>query len=110
MAQVISTQKTSPINYGSEKKNSTKKPLFSTFNYILMGVGVLFLAIGYITLSGGASKDPNQFNEDIFNTQRLVVAPLLMLCGLVIEIVAIMYYPQRKKKISDENTDENTQA
>ncbi|MCL2246693.1 MAG: DUF3098 domain-containing protein [Lentimicrobiaceae bacterium] len=68
-----------------------QQPLFRNINYILIGVGVLFLALGFILLSGGGSDDPEVFSSDIFDTRRLVVAPILMLFGLIIEIVAIMY-------------------
>ncbi|MDE5559645.1 MAG: DUF3098 domain-containing protein, partial [Bacteroidales bacterium] len=50
---------------------------FRKENYILMGVGVLLLILGYVLLSGGGSDDPNVFSEALFNTRRLVVAPLV---------------------------------
>ena len=68
-----------------------KQPLFRKTNYILIGVGLLFLALGYLLLAGGGSEDPEVFSSDIFNARRLVVAPILMLIGLIVEIVAIMY-------------------
>lgn len=67
---------------------------FSKRNYILMGIGILLLVIGFILLAGGGSNDPNVFNPEIFNTQRLVISPLFMLSGFILEIYAIMY---RKK-------------
>ena len=72
-----------------------QQPLFRKTNYILIGVGILFLVLGYILLVGGGSDDPEVFNPAIFDTRRLVIAPILMLIGLIIEIVAIMY---RSKK------------
>ena len=51
---------------------------FRKENYILMGVGVLLLILGYVLLSGGGSDDPNVFSEALFNTRRLVVAPLVI--------------------------------
>jgi len=68
-----------------------QQPLFRKVNYILIGVGILFLALGFILLSGGGSDDPEIFSEAIFDARRLVVAPILMLIGLIVEIVAIMY-------------------
>jgi len=67
---------------------------FAKKNYLLMGIGILLLIIGFSLLAGGGSSDPNVFSEAIFDTQRLVVAPLFMLAGFVVEIYAIMY---RKK-------------
>lgn len=52
--------------------------------------GLLVMAAGYILLSGGGVKDPEQFNYAMFDFRRLVAAPLVILAGIVIEILAIM--------------------
>ena len=65
--------------------------VFGTVNYILMGVGLVLLALGYILLSGGGSDDPNVFNPAMFDARRLVWAPILIVLGFVVEIVAILY-------------------
>ena len=39
---------------------------------------------------GGGSDDPAVFNYAMFDFQRLVAAPIVILCGIIIEIVAIM--------------------
>jgi SNF family Na+-dependent transporter len=98
MAQVINVEKTAKPNLQNEEKIERKVPLFRKINYILMVMGVVILAVGYICLSGGGSEDPAVFSEKIFDTRRLVVAPILMLLGLLIEIVAIMYHPKQKRK------------
>ena len=64
---------------------------FGKVNYILMAAGIIILAVGYILLAGGGSDDPNVFNADMFDTRRLYVAPILIVLGFVVEIVAIMY-------------------
>jgi len=53
-------------------------------------MGVLVMIAGYILLAGGGSDDPNVFSTAMFDFRRLVAAPLVILCGIVIEIVAIM--------------------
>jgi hypothetical protein len=78
--------------------------LFSRTNYIIMVVGLVFIALGYALMIGGGSDDPNVFSEAIFNTQRMTVAPLLLMIGFIIEIVAIMY---RKKPVVEENSEIN---
>ena len=98
MAQVISTKTENKTpQYGRKPATPKRPPLFRKLNYILMGVGAVILFIGYIALSGGASDDPAKFSEAIFDTRRLVVAPILILLGLVTEIVAIMWHPRNKE-------------
>ena len=98
MAQVISTRtETKTPQYGRKTSTPKRPPLFRKLNYILMGVGAVILFIGYIALSGGASDDPAKFSEAIFDTRRLVVAPILILIGLVTEIFAIMWHPRNKE-------------
>lgn len=70
--------------------------VFTKTNYIIMGVGLVLLALGYILLAGGGSDDPNVFNYEMFNVRRLYVAPILIILGLIAEIVAIMYKPKEK--------------
>ncbi len=80
-----------------KNKKMERAPLFRITNYILMGVGVLLLFIGYICLSGGKVPD-EVFDGEIFNTRRLVIAPILIFLGLVTEAVAIMWRPRVPQK------------
>ena len=62
---------------------------------ILIGVGLMLL--GYVLMIGGGSDDPNVFTgEAMFNFRRIVISPILILAGIVVEIVAIMYRPKAK--------------
>ena len=67
---------------------------FGKRNYQLLIAGVIVMAIGFVLMSGGGSDDPNVFSDAIFNTQRLTIAPILILTGLVIEIFAILHKPK----------------
>ena len=64
---------------------------FTKKNYILLIVGILLICAGLLLMIGGGSDDPNVFNDDIFNAQRLTVAPILIAAGFIVEIFAIMY-------------------
>jgi hypothetical protein len=64
---------------------------FSKKNYILLFVGLAFMASGLILMIGGESEDPTQFSDEIFNFQRLTLAPILLAIGFIIEIFAIMH-------------------
>lgn len=78
--------------------NGKKAPLFRKTNYIIMAAGILLFIIGLLCLRGGAVSDPNTFDGEIFNTRRIVVAPILMFIGLATEVVAIMWHPRAKKE------------
>jgi len=51
------------------------------------------VVIGYLLMMGGGSEDPNVFNEDIFSARRIIIAPMFVLAGFVIEVYAIMSKP-----------------
>lgn len=56
-------------------------------------IGFLVMVAGFILMMGGGVKDPQVFNWAMFDFRRLVAAPLVILCGVVIVIVAIMKRP-----------------
>lgn len=63
----------------------------------LLVAGVLVMAAGYILMMGGGSKDPQVFNYAMFDFRRLVAAPIVILAGVVVEVVAIMKVFKEKK-------------
>ncbi|NCT09689.1 MAG: DUF3098 domain-containing protein [Flavobacteriia bacterium] len=75
--------------------NSEKTFLFGKKNYIFMLIGIAFIAIGFIFMAGGGSENPNVFNEDIYNWQRIRLSPTLVIIGLGIEIYAILLNPKK---------------
>lgn len=74
-----------------------KEFIFQKKNYIIMFIGLAFIVLGFILMSGGGSDDPNVFNPDIFNFRRIRLAPTLVLLGFGIEVYAIMLNPTKKK-------------
>ena len=80
----------------SKKENNTKPEfLFSKRNYIIMLIGAAVIALGFILMTGGGSDDPNVFNPEIYNWQRIRLAPTLVIIGLGIEIYAILVKPKK---------------
>lgn len=78
---------------GNEKMPITKKGLM----YLL--VGLLVMVAGYILMIGGGSKDPAVFNYAMSDFRRLVAAPIVIICGIIIEIVSIMkIYKDKEEK------------
>ena len=68
----------------NEKMAITPKGL----KYLL--VGLLVMVSGYLLMAGGGSDDPQVFNYAMFDFRRMVAAPIVIVLGIVIEIVAIM--------------------
>jgi len=64
----------------------------------LLLAGLLVMVAGYILMTGGGSSDPQVFNYGMFNFRRMVAAPVVIISGVVIEIVAIMGLPRDRKK------------
>ena len=62
----------------------------------LMVIGLAVMVVGFILLSGGGSKDPNVFNEAMFDFRRLVAAPVFILGGIIVEVVGIMGWFRKK--------------
>jgi len=79
-----------------KNKKSKKTFVFQRKNYIFMIIGLLFIAIGFILMSGGASKDPNVFNPEIYNFRRIRLAPTLVLIGFAIQVFAILTSSTKK--------------
>lgn len=67
---------------------------FGKVNYKLMLLGIAIVAIGMILMVGGASEDPNKMSDDIFNFQRLTLAPMVIIGGFAVVLFAIIKKPQ----------------
>lgn len=81
----------------STDKN-TEKFAVSAKGVKLMIAGVLVMIAGYILMMGGGVKDPQVFNAAMFDFRRLVAAPIVILSGITVIIVAIIGPKGRKEK------------
>lgn len=77
-----------------DKDNEKMPTTLGGIKLLIIGVVVMFA--GYILMIGGGSEDPAVFNSAMFDFRRLVAAPLVILCGIVIEVVAIMKVSKKK--------------
>ncbi len=66
---------------------------FGKDNYKFMLIGIAIVAIGMLLMVGGASDDPNVFSKDIFNFQRLTLAPIVIIGGFAVVLYAIIKKP-----------------
>ena len=82
---------------GQKKRKERAKSefIFGRKNYKFMFIGLAFIALGFILMSGGGSDDPNVFNEEIFNFRRIRLAPTLVLIGFGIQVYAILLNPNK---------------
>ena len=65
--------------------------VFKKKNYRILIGGLVLILLGITLMIGGGSEDPTQFSEEIFNFQRLTLAPILIVSGFVMGVFAIMY-------------------
>ena len=61
-------------------------------------VGLMVMVAGYALMMGGGSDDPQVFNYAMFDFRRMVAAPIVIVLGIVIEVVAIMGMFGKNKK------------
>ncbi len=73
-----------------DNKENMDKTAITPKGLKLLLVGLIVMVSGYILMIGGGSDDPAVFNYAMFDFRRLVAAPLVILIGVVIEVIAIM--------------------
>jgi len=73
-----------------------KKLLFNKKNYLVLSLAILSISTGFIIMSGGESKDPMIFNDEIFNFRRIRLAPTLVLFGFGLAIYSIFVKSKSK--------------
>ena len=60
----------------------------------MMLVGLALMVLGYILMTGGGSSDPQGLNYAMFDFRRLVLAPVSIVAGIIVIIVAIIRKPK----------------
>ena len=89
--KVVKTDKTAFVS--PPQNRSIDKLPFERMNYILFGVGIAMLALGFF-LMRGPFVDSKTFSVPLY------ISPLLVVGGFVEIIFAIMYKPKQKEAIS----------
>ena len=83
-------------NNKHKKQDVNELFAFHKENYKFLFLGLILLALGFILMIGGGSDDPNVFSNSIFDSQRLTIAPLLLIVGFAIEVWAVLKKPSEK--------------
>jgi hypothetical protein len=96
---MATTKTTSPATPAKSTKTAKTTGgmgvLFEKTNLRWMLIGVVVMALGFILMAGGKSPDPNIFDKTkVYSTTRITIAPIIILAGLVIEIIAIFRQPK----------------
>lgn len=77
----------------SSKRTKAVRRTEFTFNrqhFMIMGIGLACIALGFILMAGGAMPDPDVWEpERIYGFRRTVLAPLMILIGLGLQVYAI---------------------
>ena len=61
--------------------SSQKQFLFQSNNYRMLLIAIAVIALGFILMVGGGSKDPTVFNPEMFNFRRIRLAPTVVIIG-----------------------------
>jgi hypothetical protein len=69
---------------------------YTRTNYVLIALGFLLIIIGFM-LMGGGHQEGNEFvREEIYSFRRVTLAPIVVLLGFIIEVIAVMWIPKSK--------------
>ena len=88
------------------KKQINKEPdvaprkfALSKFNFIIIGVAVLIIIIGFVLMMGPATSVEGGFEPDIFSARRIKVAPATCLFGFMLMIFGILFPEKLIKRL-----------
>lgn len=90
----------------ASSKDMPKELLFSTTNYAIIGIGLLLVIIGLFVMSGG-HNGPDEWNAgEIYSFNRITLAPMIVLTGLGVVVVAIFKNNTKEEPTMNFNTEE----
>ena len=69
----------------------SKNFAFGKENFILLGIALIVIIIGFCLMAGGATTEETGFNPAIFNARRIIVAPAITSAGFILVIWSILY-------------------
>lgn len=85
-----------------ESEVQPKNFALSKINFIIMGIAVLIIIVGFVLMTGPSTTLEGGFEPDIFSARRIKIAPLTCFIGFLIMIVGILY-PDKNRKQSNES-------
>ncbi|GHT48974.1 membrane protein [Bacteroidia bacterium] len=67
-----------------------KQFAFGKDNFIWLAVSAAIIIIGFILVSGGKTTEETGFDPRIFDTRRLLIAPVVIMSGFGLVIYSIL--------------------
>lgn len=81
--------------------------MFDRTNFILVLAGIAIMIVGYLLMMGGGATNPNEYPEaTLYGAQRTIIAPILVLIGLLVEGYAIMRRPKLDPSYYEDHLEE----
>lgn len=77
---------------------------FDKKNFILLGIGMVIIIIGFLLMSGPGSTETT-FEPDIFSARRIKVAPVVCFFGFIFMIYGILHKPADTPSKENEPSD-----
>ena len=73
--------------------DNTKMPITGKGLRMLL-MGLVVMVAGFVLMMGGGTVEPDNFNWAMFDFRRLVLAPVSIVAGIIVIIVAIIRKPK----------------
>ena len=74
---------------------------FDKTNFILLGIGMAIIIIGFLLMTGPGSTE-TAFEPDIFSVRRIKVAPFVCFAGFIFMMYGILHKPKSLTKKNEE--------
>ncbi len=78
-----------------------KKFALGKENFILLGIAILIIIIGFFLMSGAQTTEETGFDPRIFDARRIVIAPIVTMAGFFLVIWAILKKPKDTESDKD---------
>lgn len=75
-----------PTNF----KKTESHNIFGRTNYAIIFLACVTITVGFMLMAGDGSTETD-FQEEIFSTRRIVIAPIVCLTGYIAIIVGILW-------------------
>lgn len=87
-----------PQSKASQSRTFEEKMPLNKLNYIMIGVCLFLIVVGFFLMSGSSNEGPT-FNNDVFSSTRTVVAPFITFMGFILMVPAILYRGKSDKNV-----------